>query len=352
MRISLLLSACVAWSTGGASQVSGAWDAAISLEPATGAWSIENDLALNFAFGDWAVESRTVIENDAWKKQDFEWVGSIGSVDVESDLRFEPYKHRFKDWITEFEWEAEALTVALTTKLTRTADWLIVELEREWQRIDVDARVRLRAPSGSCGLLFYDVDLGLDFEWCGIDTEFEIAIEDDGFDEAVLELKDMTHPRIPWAAFDLEITRTMSSTTVELSPELTLSTPWCAAYLDLEFDGELPDAPSLFPLAIGEVHLGFDAADWEIEATATADPSDWIDDLYWLEVEMETEIDLSPRGELAIGFGTLWTQTQLGEAVGEMTYEPTEGLTLSLSGVIDCIARQIDVLGAAVTVSW
>jgi len=348
----LLLVFCQAFAGYAELALGGEWEALIAWELPTGIWSIENDLSVDLAFDGSAIESRTVIVNDAWTKQDVELAGSIGSVAIESDLRFEPYKHRFKDWITEFEWEADALAVTLTSKLTRTTDWLILELEREWPSIDVDARARMRAPSGSCGLLFHDADLGLEFEWCGIDTEFEIAIEDDGFDEAVLELKDVIHPRIPWAAFDLEIARTLTSTTVELSPELTLTTPWCAAHLELEFDGELPNAPSLFPLTIGEVHLEFDAADWEIDATATADPGDWIDDLYWLELETETEIDLDSCGKLAVGIQELWTPAQLGKAVAEMTYEPTEEVTLILSGTIDCIARQIEVLKVAATVAW
>jgi len=349
---SLLLVFCQAFACHAEPALGGEWETLITLEVPTGTWSIENDLSLDLAFDGSAIESRTVIVNDAWTKQDVEWAGSIGCVEIESDLRFEPYKHRFKDWITEFEWEADALAVTLTSKLTRTTDWLILELEREWPSIDVDARARMRAPSGSCDLLFYDADLGFDFEWCGIDTDLEIAIEDDGFDEAVLELKDMIHPRVPWAAFDLEITRTLTSTTVELTPELTLTTPWCAAHLGLEFDGELPCAPSLFPLAIGEVHLEFVVADWEIEATACADPSDWIDKLYWLELETEIEIDLDSCGGLAVGIQGLWTPARLGKAVAEMTYEPTEDLTLTLSGTIDCIARQIDILEASVSIAW
>ena len=101
-----------------------------------------------------------------------------------------------------------------------------------------------------------------------------------------------------------------------------------------------------------EITVEWKIADWQIEATAYADPSNWIDGVYWLELKTETEIDLSSCGELALGFRGLWTQMQLGEAVGEVTYEPTEALTLRLAGTIDCIARQIVVLEVVATVAW
>ena len=81
-------------------------------------------------------------------------------------------------------------------------------------------------------------------------------------------------------------------------------------------------------------------------------PTDWIDDLYCLELEAETEIDLSSCGDLAIGFGGLWTLTQLGEAIGELIYEPTSSLAFGLSGTIDCVARQIEILEVVLTFEW
>lgn len=350
--ITLLMALSLSCECAATPQLSGEWESTIALEPATGTWLIEADFTLGCALADWTAELRTLVENDDWKNQDFQLTGSICSVDIESDLRFEPYKNRFRDWITEFEWETDQLTLTLTTKLTRTTDWLILELEREWENVEMDASFRLRAPTGVCGLLFYDASADVAFDWCGIETDLEVSFDDDGFDELVVEFKEMVHPRIPWVTFDLEITRTLVTTTIELTPELALTTPWCEARVDLEFDGTLPSAPNLLPFTIDEVQLELEAADWDIEATAYGNPANWIDDLYWLEVEAGTELDLAPCGELAIEFGTLWTQTQLGKATGEATYEPTEALALTLSATIDCVARRIEVLEAAVTIAW
>lgn len=112
------------WACSAAPPLSGEWESTIAIEPATGTWSIETDFIVELEFADWIAVARTVFEDGAWKKQDFEIKGEFGDVDLESDLRFEPYKNRFRDWITKFEWESDELEFALTTKLTRTNERL------------------------------------------------------------------------------------------------------------------------------------------------------------------------------------------------------------------------------------
>ncbi|MCK5586837.1 hypothetical protein KAJ02_12265 [Candidatus Bipolaricaulota bacterium] len=173
------------WACSAAPPLSGEWESTIAIEPATGTWSIETDFIVELEFADWIAVARTVFEDGAWKKQDFEIKGEFGDVDLESDLRFEPYKNRFRDWITKFEWESDELEFALTTKLTRTNDWLIFEIEREWNVVEIDTSFRLRVPSGGCALLFYDAGLDVAFDWYEIETYLQAAFDDDGFDEFV-----------------------------------------------------------------------------------------------------------------------------------------------------------------------
>lgn len=128
------------WACSAAPPLSGEWESTIAIEPATGTWSIETDFIVELEFADWIAVARTVFEDGAWKKQDFEIKGEFGDVDLESDLRFEPYKNRFRDWITKFE--------------------------REWDVVEIDTFFRLRAPSGGCALVFYDAGLEVAFDWC------------------------------------------------------------------------------------------------------------------------------------------------------------------------------------------
>ena len=74
----------------------------------------------------------------------------------------------------------------------------------------------MRAPSGSCALVFYDAGLDVAFDWCEIEVNLELVLDDDGFDEFVVQFSELNLAQIPWATFDLEFTRTPEKTTVEL----------------------------------------------------------------------------------------------------------------------------------------
>ncbi len=303
-------------------------------------------------FVDWIVAARAVFEDGAWEKQDFEVVGSIGDFEVESDLRFEPYKNRFKDWITEFEWELDELVFTLTTKLTRTTDWLIFEIEREWDDVEIDTSFRLRAPSGGCALLFYDAGLDLAFDWYGIETDLEVAFDDDGFDEFVVEFSDLNLTQIPWLTFDLEITWTLEKITVELSPDVVLESSLCAATFDLEFEASFPNEPNLLPISIDEACLTWDIEEWEIEANVYFNPDEWIDDVYWLEVEANATFDLDTCGEVSLDLTFLWTESKLGRARSVLTYEPVEKFSIAIEWDIHLNDERLDRLALELQTEW
>lgn len=313
---------------------------------------IETDFTVELEFADWIAAARTVFEDGAWENQDFEIVGSIGNIEVESDLRFEPFENRFDEWITEFEWESDEMTFTLTTKLTRITDWLIFELEREWDVVEIDTSFRLRAPSGECSLLFYDAGLDVAFDWCGIETDLEVAFDDDGFDEFVLEFSDLNLAPFPRFTFGIEITRTLEKITVELSPDIVLESTLCTGTLDLEFDGSFPTEPNLLPLSIDESSLTWESGDWEIEANAYFNPNDWVDDLYWLEIEAEAAFDLDTCGEISLDLTLLWTETVLGRAQFVLTYEPSDKFSIGIDWDIDLDNEQPDRLALELQIEW
>ncbi len=348
----LLVILSLSWTCSAEASLSGEWSSMIALEPATGIWSTETDFTVEMEFDDWIVEARSVFEDNVWKKQEFEAKVQLGNFDIESDLRFEPYKDRFRDWITKLEWESEELAFTLTTKLTRTIDWLIFEVEREWDTVKIDTSFQLRASSGGCAFVFSDADLDIEFDWCGVETDLEISFDDDGFDEFVIEFSELSSERIPWFTFDLEFTRTAEKTVVKLSPDIVLESPWCAGTLDLELEGDLPNEPNPFPISITEVSLTWEIGEWEIEATAVLDPDDWIADLYWLEVKAEGTFDLDTCGEVSLGLMFLWTETMLGRTRFVTTYEPGDMLSIAIDGDIDLDAGQLDRLALELQIEW
>ena len=350
--VALLVIIGLSWECGATPNLSGEWESTIGVEPSTGTWSIETELTAEMDFADWTATACSVFEDYSWEKQDFEVVGSIGDFEIESNLRFEPYEHRFRDWITKFEWEAEELDFTLTTKLTRTTDWLIFEIEREWEEVEIGTSFRLRAPSGSRSPVFYDASADVTFNWCGVETSLEAVFDDDGFDEFVVEFLELNLAQIPWATLDLEITRTLETTTVNLSPDVVLDSPWYAGTLDLEFEGSLPSEPNLLPISINEASLTWEIGEREMVATAILDSNDWIDDLYWLELEVEAAVNLGTSGEVSLNLALFWTETSLGRALSVFTYEPGDMFSIAIECNIDLDIGQLDRLAVELQIEW
>ena len=324
----------------------------MALLPPTGTWTLETDLTMTLTLGDWELSTRTLFDDTEWSLQSFTVETVFDTWDLESEIRFEPDRHRFRDWISEFAWSSDPWSLELTAKLTRTTDWLIFEAGYEACPIEVDTSFRLRAPSGACGLFFYDAEFEFGFDVCGVEAEVEVDIDDDGFDELTLTLEEIALPRIPWAQVDIEFEVSIAETDFEVSPEILLGLSWCEACIDLDLEGGFPKVPGLLPLTFEEFDLEWDVGDFTFEATAYGDPADWVDHLYWLETDAEIDIGVDPCGELAVGFTGWWTQTQIGEVAAEIVYEITEGFAVGLLGTVDCIAHAIEVLGVVLTVSW
>lgn len=348
----LLASCCSPWSCPAGSTLSGDWESTLSVDPPADAWFTEVDLSVEIAIGDWIAELRSVFKNIDWTKQDFSVEGTFGNFYIDSDLRFEPYKNRFKDWITEIEWDTDVLTLTVVTKLTRTTDWMIIEIEREWDMIEVSTSLRWRAPTDSCSLVFYDADVELKFDWCGVETDLEISVDDDGLDEVVAEFSDLALARISWCTFDLEFTRTNDKTAVKLAPSATLETSWCEASFDLEFEGEFPNAPHLLPLMINEAVASWEIGEWDLELTAILEPSNWIAKTYWLELEADIDIDLGCCGEASLELTWLWTESTLGRSRFVLSYESEPSLSMAIECDVDLEDGELDQIALTVGTEW
>ncbi|MFC2078868.1 hypothetical protein ACFLSZ_02700 [Candidatus Bipolaricaulota bacterium] len=350
--VTVLIGLILSWDCSATPDLSGDWESTIGFEPATGTWSLEADCSIEVEYADWTTSVRTVFKDGAWTKQEFEAKAQLGTVNIELDLRFEPTEYRFKDWITEFGWSMDDLALSLTAKVTQTTDWLIFEAEREWTDIEVDLSCRLRAPSGSCSLLFYDAGLDVQLAWCRIETDLEIAFDKDGFDEVVIAFSDLALARIPWLTFDLEVTKTLEATTVEFSPECVLAASWSSGHIELEFEGTFPDEPALLPLSINEAALALEIGEWEIDTTAILDPNNWIDDLYWLELEAEATFDLGPCSEVSLGLTFLWTEIDLGRVLTVLAIELADNLATAVAWDLDLDAKQLDRIGLELQIEW
>ena len=131
-----------------------------------------------------------------------------------------------------------------------------------------------------------------------------------------------------------------------------LESPWCTGTLDLEFEGSFPNEPNLLPISIDEASLAWDIEEWEIEINVYLNPDDWIDDVYWLEVEAEAAFDLDAYGEVILDLALLWTETVLGRACSVLTYEPSDRFSVAIDWDIDIDNRQMDRLALELHTEW
>lgn len=309
----------------------------------------ETEFELEFESEIWSVAVEVTFEGSDWDELEIEMDGTVGDLTLDSELEFEPDKNRWKHWKTEIEWTVDFMTVEVTPKLSRTSDWLTFEMEQELEDAEVDTRLRLRAPTGSCLFTFYDADLEVDFTWCGIDSEIALAFDDDGFDELTLEWSDATLAAFPGVLADVEVAIDLVEWKLEVDPALSAVIEGC---VEIEIEAELPGFPCLGELREPEIVACWEFGPWEAEATIRLDPDDWIDDLYWLEVETGFEIDLLPRGELATTLVLDWAETALGRIEVESVYSPTERIALGTATARDLDTGQLEEIALTMELDW
>jgi len=336
---------------GGSCQAS-AWEGSCSLglssEPGS-PWVLETQFDLEWTSDPLCLALEAAFEESDWDELKIDIEGRFGDLGIDSELAFEPVKNRWKHWQIEIEWTGDSMTLGVTSKLSRTTDWLTLEMDQELEDVEVDSRFRLRAPTRSCAYVFYDADLGVAFTWCGMDSEIALEFDDDGFDELTLELSDVVLAGFPWLFFDVEVVIDPAEWEVEVDPLLSVAIEGC---LEIEIEAELPGFPHLGEVRKAEIVASWECGPWETEATIRLDPADWIDDLYWLEVEADVEIDLASCGELAATIVLDWTEATLGRIEVETAYTPTKRVSFGAAATRDLDTGQLEEVALTLEFEW
>ena len=309
----------------------------------------ETQLELEFGSDASNLGLEVTFEGNVWDELKIEAAVGIGDLTFDSELVFEPDRNRWKRWTCECEWSTDSMTLGVTWKPSRTTDWLTFELEQKSKLADVDTRLRLRAPTGSCVFVFYDFDLEVGFAWCGIDSAIAVAFDDDGFDELAFEWSDVTLDVLSGVSFDIEAVIDPTEWEFEVDPTLSATIGGC---LEIEIEAELPGFPHLGEVRDVEVVASWECSPWETEVTIRLDPDDWIDDLYCLEVEADLEIDLVPCGELAMTVVFDWTETTLGRVEVECTWSLTERVSLGCDVTRDMETGQLEEVAFNLEFEW
>lgn len=311
-----MFASSVAWNGGTAATLSGESETTAAYVGVDRTLRLDAEIEIELADEDWSATATTGIEATSWDEQSFGVELGFDRFALDSTLRFEPDRHRFRDWKTEFTWENAGWDVEIESKLTRTRRWLTVDLE--WTRTDhrrsgtleLGGRLRFRGVDLGNHLLFYDLRIDGETALLGVDAEFELDITPDGFDEATIDLSGLMIPRIPWLSFDLEAERTTTGRTIEIEAAVDLGEETC-----LWLEGGAASGPILQPLRLAEVTLESEIGPIELDAVARLDPDDWIDDVYPFTLGLSFETEIRPDRDAGAEFVLFW----LGDADGRMT---------------------------------
>jgi len=293
----------LAWGDAGTSSpLSGAFDVSLLYDVSSGSLQPEGEATVELTFATWKASAELGFDEGVWDALTFEVLWSEEAFEIESRLRFEPDKDRFRDWKTSVVWIFGEVSLKLEHDLTRTRDWLALETDWASDAVDMDTRVRFR--SGDCEpLAFYDAEAKAAFSVCGTDTSIEVEIDDDGFDALTLTIEKLIIDRLPWLSLDLEVGRTLTGTTIEIDPSIELGEVLC-----LEFEAEISGAGGLMEgLSLTEAKLEGTIGSTGIEATVYLDPDDWIDDRYAATLILETEGSLAPERAIETETTLFWS---------------------------------------------
>jgi len=347
---------CLDVSSAAEGPLSGAFSTTITYDDVSASLALDAELEAKFDLDLFAAEASTKIENASWTMQAFSAELTLESISVDSTLRFEPDRERFKDWKTEIALEAGPWEAEIESKLTRTRRWLHFDVD--WTSDDADppielgGRARLRAAGLGNPLLFYDLQVDAETTIAGIEGAFEIRIDADGFDELAVELSGLPVPALPWISFELAAERTAVATTLEIGVTADFGGIGSVRLEAAEVSG-----PTFEPFDLSEIVLDGEVGPIEIEATTRLDPDDWIDDVYpfTLELSLEAELreDRKLEAELALfDVGEPFDRPGPERARAAVEFELTDALTLSLEVDLADRPTEVATILVGVDVAW
>ena len=309
--------------------------------------STETGITVDVTVEPWTSTVEAEFESGAWTRQGIEITWASETAEFASRLRFEPSMDRFRDWRSEATCSLGATEVELEYRITRTRGWLILDVEWVGERSEFDARLRRRSVGIGTPLRFYDANAEATVELLGAELTVAAEIDDDGFSETVLEIQDVTPGPTPWLTLDLNLERTLSDTTIEITSTIGAGE---IASVELDFAVD-PDDGRLDSLRLTELAAEGDLAGAELEGQILFDPDEWIDDVYTASID--AEIGFGRDG--AFGLELLWSEIPQGNglparAMPRLSFEFVSNVSLEIE--VDLLLRPVRFLALACTISW
>jgi hypothetical protein len=267
--------------SGLAATLSGSWDTDVTIYPQQtymfDAIALVSVLEVIYEVGDWTFTSTTSLSDAGWTGQDFAVDGVLGAFSLGSDLVFSPALDApaFGSWTTTVSVSIAGVSFGATFMLadedvelvlngSGVAGAVIVSVDVTFGGIAMtDGVVDVHGNNDECDLDWAGVEIGIDFPFDCVEVESTITFNCSGFDSAVFGVQGVVVPMLPWVTLGAELTFTVDSKTLELTPAFDFGTFDCISFtLDMDYSegvnlGDETDQK----LVLGDIyvtHVGID----------------------------------------------------------------------------------------------
>jgi hypothetical protein len=226
--------------SGLAATLSGSWDTDVTVYPQQtyffNAIELTSVLTVIYKVGDWTFTSVTALDQDGWTDQDFAVDGVLGAFTIESDLGFDPAGVAFDEWVTTAGVSIAGVSFGSTFTLEPHNVSLDLTAGGSAGDVDVDVTVSFGNPVGTeCDLDWAGIEIGVDFPFDCVLVESTLTFDCTGFQSIVFDVQGVVVPMLPWITLDTQLTFTVDSKTLTITPSAAFGTFDCISFtIDLD----------------------------------------------------------------------------------------------------------------------
>ncbi|MEW5827162.1 MAG: hypothetical protein AB1778_10070 [Candidatus Bipolaricaulota bacterium] len=226
--IAAVAAACLVVAAAASAQtLSGSWDTSVTIVPSPVSLSLESNLTVNYAVGDWTFASKTVALETGWFDQQFTATGVLGGFTVGSTLDLDPDNAAFDRW--ELFSGTVLADIAFDVTFTLLPGDLQVRLSGTGtiEALRLTAAMTFGATGGGCDLDWVGASLTGSFTLCCADVDAVLALNCSGFDQLCFTAQGLAIAAIPWAMLDVELCFTPQTKTLVVEPRFDFGASGC-----------------------------------------------------------------------------------------------------------------------------
>jgi len=237
-----------------AGPLSGSWESNLTLgittsTPYISSLAFSSTLIVDYTIGGWTFESTTGFTEAGWGTQEFTANGTLGAFTMASDLVFDPGNAAFTSWDTNGSVSIAGVTLNGEFLLADGAGWTFGASGQAgdlslgataYFNMDSNGNLVQTGENAYC-FCFSSVDFTASFPFaCISNVSTTLSFNNStGFDSVEFSVSGIAIPNIAWLTFDADLTFTVDSKTLDITPNLNLGDFSCITlYGKLVMDGD------------------------------------------------------------------------------------------------------------------